>query len=160
MTEDRVQLARTLKTRARLARVLAVIVPIAVVAGLVVVPWSIERIEFQQAKSDFAETWCATYGTDPTDIGADKWLAYVAANQDFLEENFHTLGIKAAEAFAEDRWLVGVGLQTGEPEEFLMLEYAVERYGGGYVEYYWFSEWFRTHFSFFGFPGGGAPRCV
>lgn len=149
MKEDRAQLARKLKTRFRVSRVIAVIFPAALFASLVVLPWSIERIEFQQAKSGFAETWCATYGTDSSELGEEQWLTFIEEHRGFLEENFHALGIEAAE---------GLG---SEPTRVLKLDYLLRRANGsgGFKEFSWFGEWFTAHFHFFQFPGGSAPKC-
>lgn len=145
-------LSSRLRMRSRLSWGFA-IAGLAVAITVAINPWVQARLEFERAKAGFEETWCSTYGTNPSDIGADQWLSYVEANRDFLEANFHALGIEGVEAFQAYTY------SGDEVESLLMLEYAIARYGGGFIEYHWFSEWFSAHFRFFGFPGGVAPKC-
>jgi len=143
--------------RSRIARTvlaLAVLVPMVAFVGVVGVPWGVERFEFQQAKRDFANTWCATLGSDAPDfdVAVSAWSQYVERNRVFLESHWHVLGL--------NDWNVA----SYGPEEYqdvLMLEADVlswQRYGGDWPPQ-WLWGYFPVHFSFFDFPGDAPPPC-
>lgn len=155
MKTDLVSLARRLRTRSRVARVLAVFLPVAVVAGLVVVPWSIERVEFQRAKGDFAGTWCATFGAEAPDFDSTKaeWTEFVERNRGFLQSNWHILGV--------DQWRVSSYRANPEYRDVLMLEVDVQSWNQRDDNWppQWYRGFFPHHFAFFGFPHDGPPSC-
>lgn len=152
MKSERLKLAMKLQMRARVTRALALLVPISMVTALVLVPWSIERIEFQQAKSDFADTWCGTFGTDAPDFDTTvaEWNRYIDRNRGFLESNWHVLGI--------DQWRVSNNRGPDEYRDVLMLNAQVQYWDGGWPRQ-WFQGFFPHHFAFFGFPHDGPPLC-
>jgi hypothetical protein len=129
----------------------------ALVASFLVFVWPsiaasrAEAAEFDNAKNDFGETWCSTYGQNPEDPGAEQWLAYVDRHREFLNDNFATLGMTSVDLD---------GVSTRE----LMIEGELSSLKDGLtpsVGAYWNGFAFPQHFAFFGFGGDGgeAPSC-
>lgn len=154
---------------------------VAIGVGWIIVSPSVEdRAKFDAVKADFAQTWCATYGEDPTDIASASgpWLSFVERNRDFLEENFDQLGatstslegtvkknnmieLTVEDFLAVERELNELAdeLASDFPDEDISVE---ELTGGSFPpESFWFGYAFPRHFQFFDFGGGGdnPPQC-
>lgn len=51
-----------------------------------------KELQFEKVKADFQDTWCATYGVDPTNIGLDEWRGWADRNRVYLANNVNELG--------------------------------------------------------------------
>lgn len=96
MTTRHEQLAKTLRTQRRVtAFALGIFSAIAVgsVAWALVAPAMAEQEAFSAVKEDFRETWCATYGVDPTDRGLDLWEGFADRNRTYMGENWQNFAV-------------------------------------------------------------------
>ncbi len=102
MTTKHEQLAKSLQRR----RAFSIAALVAVcVTGVVALIWAAaspiveqnrvlaaEQEKFDAVKADFQDTWCATYGVDPSDFALAKWESWANRNRDFLVENGRDFG--------------------------------------------------------------------
>lgn len=61
------------------------------IAWALAAPAMAEREAFRTVKENFRETWCATYGVDPTDQGLDLWEAFADRNRTSMGENWQNI---------------------------------------------------------------------
>ena len=153
MTSRPEQLAKKLRKQRRLAFAtlggLTAIV-LAVTVWVIAMPLVAEREAFRAIQDDFQDTWCATYGVDPTDPGLDLWEEFAERNRSYMEENYGEFAV----------------IQTdldGSRTFDLYVDMAVREYRLGYWELkdFWFSTWLSSFFYVFEFEGGygSPPSC-
>lgn len=124
---------------------------------LVVAPWIAGRLEFERAKSDFAQTWCETYLSDPSDPATEEWLAYAERHRPLLEQNFDVLGLEDFVAY-DSASASRNGIDPVFSGDALFLEARTYGYPRSRN-----TDWdwgFPEHFEFFGFPPEGPETCA
>lgn len=153
MTTRHEQLAKTLRTRRTLTIVaLGVLSAISVgaIAWVLAMPVMAQREAFNSVKEDFRDTWCATYGVDPTNRGLDLWEAFADRNRTYMGENW------------QDYSYVDTNLDGSRTFE-LYIDMAVEesRSGSYNHEQFWFNSSLSNFFYVFEFEGGygSPPSC-
>lgn len=150
MTTRHEQLAKTLRTQRTLTvSALAVLFAIALgsIAWAFAAPATAEREAFSTVKEDFRETWCATYGVDPTDPGLEMWKEFADRNRAYMGENW------------QDYSYVDTNLDGSRTFE-LYVDAAVRDYllGAYTPKNFWFNSPLSSFFYVFEFEGGyGTP---
>jgi hypothetical protein len=153
MTTRHEQLAKTLRTQHTLTvSALAVLFAIALgsIAWALAAPAMAEREASTAVKEDFRETWCATYGVDPTDPGLEMWKEFADRNRAYMGENW------------QDYSYVDTNLDGSRTFE-LYVDLAVKEYPlWGYTpKDFWFNSALSNFFYVFEFEGGygSPPSC-
>lgn len=153
MTTRHEQLAKTLRTQRRVtAFALGIFSAIAVgsVAWALAAPAIAEQEAFSAVKEDFQETWCASYGVDPTDRRLDLWEAFADRNRTYMGDNWQDF------AYVETNL---DGSRTYELYIDLVIEDSpLGRYSH---EQFWFTSDLSNFFWVFEFEGGygSPPSC-
>jgi hypothetical protein len=121
-----------------------------VLAALIATPILEEREEFNLAREDFVTTWCATYGTDPTNPATEEWTDYVSRHDSLFSRNMDVLGMTT-----------GTSLDGQKNIENVILWAISDRIYQWSLSDYWFGGWFNAYFDFFDFGGGWdqPPSC-
>lgn len=147
------QLAKTLRTQRTFTISALSVVSVIALGGIgwaFSAPDIAEREALETVKEDFQQTWCATYGVDPTDPGLEMWEEFANRNRAYMSENW------------QDYSYVDTNLDGSRTFE-LYVDVAVREYllGGYTPKNFWFNSALSNFFYVFEFEGGygSPPSC-